>query len=144
MIKKLTNIFRPSRKGLACALGSLEKDIMDILWVKGEVSGKEALSEINLSKKVANTTVLTVLDRLAKKGLVKKVKGESVYIYSPALTKDEFTNMVSQEVMRGVLDISASSAIASFVDVLAKTDPKELDRLSMLIVKKKKELTKGD
>ena len=62
---------------------------------------------------------------------------------APALTKDEFTDIVSHEVMRGVLNISASSAVASFVDVLAEADPKELDRLSRLIEKKKKELGKG-
>jgi len=143
MIKEFANIFRPTRKGLGRALGDLEKDIMDILWAKGGVTGKEALEEISRSKKAAITTVLTVLDRLVKKGIVKKTKGESVYIYTPALTKDEFTDMVSQAVMRGVLDISASSAVASFVDILAKTDPKELDRLSRLIEKKKKELRKG-
>lgn len=143
MIKGFANIFRPARKGLGSALGDLEKDIMDILWAKGGVTGKEALAEINYSKKAAITTVLTVLDRLVKKGIVKKTKGESVYIYTPALTKDEFTDMVSNAVMRGVLDISASSAVASFVDVLAKIDPKELDRLSKLIEKKKQELRKG-
>jgi predicted transcriptional regulator len=102
------------------------------------------LVEINLSKKAAITTVLTVIDRLVKKGMIKKRKGESVYMYTAALTKEEFTDMVSQEVMRGVIDISASAAVASFVDLLAKADPKELDRLSKLIEKKKKELRNGN
>lgn len=143
MIRRFANNFRPTKEGLGRALGDLEKDIMNILWQKGGVTGKEALAEISRSKKAAITTVLTVLDRLVKKGIVKKVKGESVYIYTPALTKDEFTDIVSHEVMRGVLDISASSAVASFVDVLAEADPKELDRLSRLIEKKKRELRKG-
>ncbi|MBI3752596.1 MAG: BlaI/MecI/CopY family transcriptional regulator [Deltaproteobacteria bacterium] len=143
MLKGFAHNFRPMKRGLGRALGDLEKDIMNILWARGGVTGKEALAEISRSKKAAITTVLTVLDRLVKKGIVKKVKGESVYIYTPALTKDEFTDIVSHEVMRGVLDISASSAVASFVDVLAEADPKELDRLSRLIEKKKKELRKG-
>lgn len=143
MLKGFAHNFRPMKRGLARALGDLEKDIMDILWSNGGVTGKEVLAEISRSKKAAITTVLTVLDRLVKKGIVKKVKGESVYIYTPALTKDEFTDIVSHEVMRGVLDISASSAVASFVDVLAEADPNELDRLSRLIEKKKKELRKG-
>lgn len=143
MIRRFANNFRPTKKGLGRALGDLEKDIMNILWAKGGVTGKEALAEISRSKKAAITTILTVLDRLVKKGIVKKVKGESVYIYTPALTKNEFTDIVSHEVMRGVLDISASSAAASFVDVLAEADPKELDRLSRLIEKKKKELREG-
>lgn len=140
MIRKFANNFRPTRKGLGCALGELEKDIMDILWTRGEITGREALADIRHLRDIAQTTVLTVLERLVKKGLVKKGKGESVYIYAPVLTKAEFTDKVSQEVMKGILDISTSSAIASLVDILADTDPEELDRLSRLIEKKKKEM----
>lgn len=140
MIKGFANNFRPTKKGLARALGDLEKDIMDILWVKGEATGKEIYEALRLSRSIAVTTALTVLDRLAGKGMVKKTKGESVYVYKPALTKGEFTDRVSQEVMRGVFDISASSAVASFVNLLAETDPNELDRLSKLVEKKKREI----
>ena len=140
MIKKIANIFRPTREGLGRALGDLEKDIMDILWLKSEATGKEVLTELRGSRSVAITTVLTVLDRLVKKGIVKKTKGESVYMYTPVFSKNEFTDMVSQEVVKGILDISTSSAVASFVNILAQTDPEELDRLSRLIEKKKKEM----
>ena len=140
MIKRFANTFRPTKKGLGRAMGDLEKDIMDILWLKEEATGKEVFEELRHSRNAAITTVLTVLDRLINKGMVRKAKGESVYIYSPALTKDEFTDIVSHEVMRGVMDISANSAVASFVDILAETDPKELDRLSKLIDNKKKEI----
>lgn len=140
MIKGFANNFRPTRKGLGRALGDLEKGIMDVLWVKGEATGKEIYEALKLSRNIAITTALTVLDRLAGKGMVKKTKGESVYVYRPALTKDEFTDKVSHEVIRGVFDISASAAVASFVDLLAETDPKELDRLSKLVERKKKEI----
>jgi predicted transcriptional regulator len=140
MIKSFANIFRPTKKGLGCALGDLEKDIMNILWSRKEATGKEILSELRRTKSTAITTVLTVLDRLVNKSMVAKNKGNSAYIYSPVLTKDEFTDKVSQEVIKGVIDISSSSAIASFVDVLAETDPSELDRLARLVEKKKEEM----
>lgn len=140
MVKGFANNFRPTKEGLGRAMGDLEKDIMDVLWLKGEATGKEIYEALKLSRHIAVTTALTVLDRLSAKGMVKKTKGESVYIYKPALTKDEFTDKVSHEVIRGVFDISASSAVASFVDLLAETDPKELDRLSELLEKKKREL----
>ncbi len=140
MTKGFAKIFRPTRKGLGRALGDLERDIMDILWKEGKASGKEVFEELRHSRNLAITTVLTVLERLANKGIVRKTKGESVYLYTPVLTKDEFTDKVSQEVIKGVLGISASSAVASFVDILADTDPSELDRLSKLIEKKKREI----
>ena len=140
MLKGLANNFRLKKAGLGRSLGDLEKNIMDILWLRGEATGKEIFAEIRQSRNIAVTTVLTVLERLAKKGIVRRSKGESVYVYVPAFTKAEFTDMVSQEVMKGIMDISASSAVASLVDILADTDPHELDRLSKLIEKKKKEI----
>lgn len=121
-------------------LGPLEQEILDTLWARGEASGKEIFTEIKRVRDIALTTVLTVIERLAKKGLVKKVKGESVYLFRPAYTKDEFAREVSQEVLKGIFEISASGACASFVDILAKTGPVELEKLSILIESKKKEM----
>ncbi len=121
-------------------LGHLEHEILNVLWAKGEASGKAVFAEIRHTREIALTTVLTVIERLAKKGFVKKVKGESVYIFKPAYTRDGFAREVSQGVLKGIFHISASGVAASFVDILADTDPKELDRLSLLIERKKKEM----
>lgn len=124
-------------------LGPLEQEILDILWEKGEGSGKDIFAEIKRSREIAVTTVLTVLERLSKKGLVTKIKGESVYIFRPAYNKDEFARKISDEVLKGIFEISASGATASFVDMLAGADPVELDRLSALIESKKKEMERS-
>ncbi|MBI5491730.1 MAG: BlaI/MecI/CopY family transcriptional regulator [Deltaproteobacteria bacterium] len=121
-------------------LGRLEQEILEVLWARGEATGKAVFSEIKGTREIALTTVLTVLERLCKKGFVKRTKGDSVYIFSPAYTKEGFAKEVSGEVLRGIFEISRSGACASFVDTLADTDPVELDRLSVLIEKKKKEL----
>lgn len=136
----LTPIFKVGRKGLGHVLGDLEKGIMTILWVRGEATGREVLDEIRSSREIAFTTVLTVIERLVKKGLVVKTRGENAYIYRPRYTRDEFTRQVSQEVLKGVLEISTSSAVASLVDLLADTDPEELERLSRLIEAKRQEM----
>ncbi len=121
-------------------LGRLEQEILEVLWARGEATGKAVFSEIKGMREIALTTVLTVLERLWKKGFVKKAKGDSVYVFSPAYSKEEFAREVSGTVLRGIFEISRSGACASFVDTLADTDPVELDRLSILIENKKKEL----
>lgn len=123
-------------------LGPLEHEILDVLWAKGEATGKEIFREIKTTRPIALTTVLTVLERLTGKGLVNKVKGESVYLFTPAYTKDAFAREVSADVLKGIFEISRSGAAASFVDMLASSDPAELDRLSALIEDKKRELKK--
>ncbi|MEK6759182.1 MAG: BlaI/MecI/CopY family transcriptional regulator [Deltaproteobacteria bacterium] len=121
-------------------LGRLEQEILDVLWANGTLSGKAVYSNINGTREIALTTVLTVIERLAKKGLLKKERREGIYMYSCAYSREEFASAVSQEVFKGIFEISASGASASFVDILAESDPDELDRLSALIADKKKEL----
>ncbi|MEK7313558.1 MAG: BlaI/MecI/CopY family transcriptional regulator [Deltaproteobacteria bacterium] len=126
--------------GYAGALGPLEQEILDVLWKRESVSGKDVFSEIKTKRPIALTTVLTVLERLCKKGLVKKVKGESVYVFAPAISRDEFARAVSGAVLKDMAGISASGVFASFADVLPDVSPAELEKLLLVIEKRKKEL----
>ena len=132
------------KKGILSAraevLGSLEREIMETLWAGGAMSGKEVFEELREKRPLALTTVLTVLDRLVKKGLVNKSRGESVNLFRARYSKDEFAREVSGAILRDVMKISASSATASFVDLLADEDPEELKRLASLIEKKRREM----
>lgn len=137
-MKKTSSKF--STEGYGRILGHLEQDILDLLWSSGEASGKEIFTAIRRTREIALTTVLTVLERLWKKGLVIKEKGESVFLFRPAFTRDEFTKQVSSEFFKGLFELSAGGASASFVNILAQVDPVELDRLKALVESKKKEI----
>jgi len=131
---------KSAKEGYGRILGRLEQEILDVLWSKGDATGKEIFDNIRHTREVALTTVLTVLERLANKKLVTKSRGESVYIFKPAYTRDEFASKVSKEMLKSIFEISTNGASASFVDMLADTDPVELDRLASLIEGKKKEM----
>ena len=132
------------KDGYGRLLGHLEQEILDVLWSRGDATGKDIFDNIKRTREIALTTVLTVLERLTKKGLVKKVKGESFYVYKPAYTKDEFARKVSKEVLKSIFEISTNGASASFVDFLADTHPIELDKLAALIESKKKEIERKE
>ena len=137
-MKHLTSTFKPHKAGLGRVLGDLEKSVMDVLWDKGEVTGREVFEEIGRGRPLAFTTILTVMDRLLKKGLIRRAKRGRLFVYTAAMSKDDFVRQVSQEVLQGIMDISASSAATSFVDILYKTSPEEIERLSRLIEERKR------
>lgn len=126
------------KNGHGKVLGHLEQDILVALWKRGESSGREIYNEV--SRDIALTTVLTVVERLVVKGLVEKIRGQEVNLFRCAYTKEELAKKFSDEVFRSILDISASAASAAFVNILADIHPIELDRLSSLIESKKREL----
>ncbi|MFQ6082053.1 MAG: BlaI/MecI/CopY family transcriptional regulator [Candidatus Aminicenantia bacterium] len=132
--------FKPEKKGFNQLLGKLEEKILLVLWQEKEVTGREIFEKISQEKKIAYTTVLTVLDRLVKKGLVIKDKKGEVYSYRAAFNKNEFTDYISQQILRGVFDLSERATFSSFVEILSEFDPQRLDLLSSIINRKKREL----
>ena len=118
--------------------GRLEQNILEALWKRGESSGREVFEKV--SRDIAITTVLTVLERLVSKGLVEKIRGQEGNLFRCAYTREELAKKLLDEVFRSIPGLSASAAPAAFVDILADIQPIELDRLASLIESKKREL----
>ena len=110
-------------------LGPLEAEIMQLVWAaRGPVSVREILDELNQerSEKLAYTTAMTVMARLAEKGALTRVREGRGYRYEP-VAGDEAGLAV-----RGVIDQFGDAAVAHFVEE-ARGDPKTLKRLQKLL-----------
>lgn len=138
-MKKINIRFKPGNLGLTKVLGSLEKVIMTVLWKKDEFSGRGIFEEIRRTREVAYTTILTVVSRLVKKGLIKKEKRDNIFIFSPCCTKRKFSEYVSKEVIRGLLKLSSDSTIVNFIDILSELNDKQIEEIHTLIAIKIKE-----
>ena len=71
-------------------LSPLELKAMEALWKLGRASIREILEQISLSKKLAYTTVQTLVFRLEAKGAVRKLrKIGNAYIFVPVITRNQ-------------------------------------------------------
>ena len=71
-------------------LGDLERAIMDVLW---ETDAPLTVREVSVrltERNLAHTTVMTVLDRLAKKGFAKRQRDGRAWRYCPAATRETY------------------------------------------------------
>ncbi len=82
--------FNPNEKGLSVFLGSTEAKLMEIAWEHREISVKTALFYFDKSNKPAYTTIMTILSRLADKKILERKKVGKSFIYTPAMTKEQF------------------------------------------------------
>lgn len=82
--------FDPEASGPAVFLGPIEAQLMELIWKHGPVTVKRALFLMNVENKPAYTTVMTVLARLAEKGLLDREKDGRTYVYRAVLSRDEF------------------------------------------------------
>jgi len=125
-------------------LGKLEIRVMEVVWADGDLSVHDVAQR--LARPLAYTTVMTTLDRLYKKGLLKRQKIDRAFRYAPALTRTEWEQKRAGEWFSALLAESAPAGnllISCFVDMLGDQDATLLDALARQIDLKRKRLDGG-
>ncbi|NLT29536.1 MAG: BlaI/MecI/CopY family transcriptional regulator [Propionibacterium sp.] len=108
------------------ALGDLELRVMESLWAHAEpLSVRAVHSDIISERDLAYTTILTVLDRLAKKGRVKRKRSGRAWLYYPAASR---AVMVAETMVEELADAAdeRGTAIDEFVARLGESDLRAL------------------
>lgn len=115
--------------GGGSALGPLEAEAMAVLWqADGPVSVREVAERLNTGRDapLAYTTVMTVLSRLAGKGILVREQQGRGFVYTPAVAD------TAEIAVRGVLAEFGDAALARFVERV-ELDPALRARLRKLM-----------
>ncbi len=75
----------------------LELECLKALYKLGEGSVKDVRGELAARRNLAYTTVMTLLDRLARKGAVSRRKTGRLFLYSPALPQEALRKLAVRE-----------------------------------------------
>lgn len=91
------SVFRPDRPGIRKVLGDLEAEIMELVWVRPVGQGttvRDVFEILYERRRIAYTTVMNTMARLARKNLLRVEKHDqaSPYVYYPNLTQQEFVS----------------------------------------------------
>ena len=120
----------------ARVLGDLEQKVMKILWATHPLAVRDV--KARLGKKPAYTTVMTTLDRLFKKGLLRREKDGLVFVYAPAIDRAEYQRRVVEAAVGPLLEQGAGPVLAAFVDVAAGASERHLAELEALIAARRR------
>lgn len=102
-------------------LGELERSVMNALWDSpGSLTVRE-VQDVLGDRDLAYTTVMTVLDRLAKKDMVRRERDGRAYRYGPAVSRDAATS----ELLHAVLDSAGQDRTSALVHFARTVDPSE-------------------
>ena len=82
-------------------LAPLELECMSALWPMGEGTVRDIHRELSVARKRAYTTVLTIMDRLAQKGIVTRHKVGRAYLYRANLSAEEARLMAVEKIVAG-------------------------------------------
>jgi predicted transcriptional regulator len=133
--------FKSSHELIENRLGTLEREVMGLVWSRHEISVREACERLGSS--VAYTTVMTTMDRLFKKGLLARRKSGRAFIYHAVATRNELEGAVTTELMEHLLGRTSCEPLpilSSLVDALSDRDRALLDELERLVREKRREL----
>lgn len=107
-------------------LGDLERAVMNELWGRPEGALARDLAEA-LPSQPAITTVLTILDRLTRKGIVERTQEGRAHRYFALESKDAHVAGLMQEALAGAGD--RESALRHFLNSASVEDVAALRRM---------------
>jgi predicted transcriptional regulator len=114
--------------------GQLERAVLQVLWDSaGPVSGRDVLTALAAAdgtgaapRELAITTVLTVLDRLRRKGLVRRERSGRAHLYEAALSREDYVADLMLEALGQAPDRGA--ALTRFLGGASPADADHLRR----------------
>ncbi|EOP98682.1 BlaI/MecI/CopY family transcriptional regulator [Bacillus cereus] len=121
-------------KALLKIVGPLELEVMKVIWTRQDATVQNVLTELNKQNDYAYTTIMTVMNRLDKKGILTRSKVGKGYVYKPYYSPNELIQQNSSEQVEHLLHHYGDIAITQFVDAVGH-NPDQLHKLKELIQK---------
>lgn len=111
-------------------LSTAEREVMQVVWERGEVTAKEAREA--LPRELARNTVRTLLERMEQKGWVTHRVVGRTYVYRPARPREESIGRKIREVVDTVCDGSPERMVAALLNYRGLR-PGELERIRQML-----------
>ena len=132
--------FKSSHEIVENRLGTLEREVMAVVWEHGEVNVRHVCER--LTSQVAYTTVMTTMDRLFKKRLLSRRKVGRAFVYQAAASRKELEGAVASELVHSLLQRPLQNEplpiLSLLVDAVSQQDRALLDELERLIREKRR------
>jgi len=107
-----------------------ELEIMKIVWKRGRSTVREVYEDLLTHRKIAYTTVMTMMGTLEQKNHLKKTEQGRAYVYMPAESQSKVVRGMVEEFVKRVFNGSAKPLLVHLVETMdGDEDLEELRRL---------------
>jgi predicted transcriptional regulator len=112
-----------------------ELEIMKVIWSRGTVTVRDVYEELLAKRKIAYTTVMTMMGVLEGKGHLKKSAGEKAHVYQPARPRQEVIGGMVSDFVSRVFNGSAKPLLLHLVQS-EQVSSAEIDEIRLMLKKK--------
>ena len=121
-----------TRRTTLPGLSQSQREIMEIVWDRGEVSAIEVRDILSKKRDLAKNTVRTLLDRMEEKGWLKHREDGRTYLYSAAQPREASIGQKVLEVVEHVCGGSPEELVTALLDYRGLS-PQELKRIRSML-----------
>lgn len=116
------------------ALHELESEVMEEVWGHDdELTVRQVLESLNEgSRERAYTTIMTIMARLDKKGVLRRDRRGKTDFYRAVMSRDQYLEARAKAQVAGLVDDYGDVALAHFARQLETLDPKRREQLRKL------------
>ena len=114
-----------------------ELEILKVVWQRGEATVREVFQDLLQHRKIAYTTVLTMMGILEHKGHLKKKAGPRAYVYRPAQPQAQVTEGMVKEFVNRVFGGARKPLLMHLVEH-GEITSEELDEIETLVRERRK------
>jgi predicted transcriptional regulator len=112
-----------------------ELEIMKVIWEHGEASVRDVYNALLAKRRIAYTTVMTMMNILEGKGYLNKRQVERAFVYEPAQPQQQVLGSMVREFVDRVFNGSAEPLLLHLVSDKKVTE-KELKEIQEIVRKK--------
>ncbi|MEO0408622.1 MAG: BlaI/MecI/CopY family transcriptional regulator [Cyanobacteria bacterium P01_A01_bin.135] len=122
----------PHHQPKQLSLGSLEAEIIQILWRVTAATAQEIHQQIlaDPERELACSSVMTVLHRLEKKGWLSCDRSERAYVWRPLVSQHEVQVLKTHKYLQKFLASGNPDIVAAFADSLDSTSIEKLEAMA--------------
>jgi predicted transcriptional regulator len=115
----------------ATKLTPRELAIMQVVWNQGDVTVRDVHEALSRERRVAYTTVMTLMGILTTKGFLSRRETERAYVYSPTRPRQQVVGRLVRDFVDRVFDGAAQPLLLHLVrnEKLTPAERRELRRL---------------
>lgn len=116
------------------ALHELESEVMEEVWGQGCVTVRAIFAALNArnDKQRAYTTIMTIMQRLDKKGLLCRCRQGKTDVYEACMTREEYLRARAEAEVGALVEQYGDAALVHFARRMASLDPQRRQQLSEL------------
>src|ERR1700688_1123510 len=111
-----------------------ELEIMKIVWAREVATVRDVYEALLERRKIAYTTVMTMMKILEQKKYLLKTQEDRAYIYRPAKPKNQVIKGMVREFVNRVFNGSAEPLLVHLIEDRRRSE-KDLDELARMIRK---------